>query len=361
MKREIQVNLNNSQQIQGYQVIADLYHAVFTGMVLTTVTRRSAREAAEMVFRVFRRQHLDKFLPGLEKLGLTDKPHAVAAAQYHYLSNHIGGVNVAYHYESERKAWIRYKPPRWAWAGTAICGIPGEVSQAMLRGWHAHNGVSLGNLRMGFVCTKQTMDGQAGLEGYYYEYDRVLEPAERLRFARGETAPEFERKSLPILDSASWSEERRLKASRNYAMDYLRTMLPEMVDYFGPLDASYLIGVTGTLIGMQFYNQTATALSIADSNAEAFAHYFIKLAQAQGDQIEAHWDQGEVVLQQTTWRLMRGLSNLHPAVFDGWNALWKGALSVHNPALHWQVTQRMDLGGDCFEWRIGRQQFSNAF
>ena len=52
----------------------------------------------------FRRQHLEKFLPGLAKLGLSALPHAVACAQYHYLSNHLGGVRVEYMYESDRKA-----------------------------------------------------------------------------------------------------------------------------------------------------------------------------------------------------------------------------------------------------------------
>ena len=88
-----------------------------------------------------------------------------------------------YGYESDRKAWVRYPPPRWIWDGTAICGIPSEVSRAMMRGWHGHNGVLLVNPRLGFVCTMQTTDGQPGLEGYFYEYDHDLEPNERLRFA----------------------------------------------------------------------------------------------------------------------------------------------------------------------------------
>jgi len=41
----------------------------------------------------------------------------------------------------------------------------------MLRGWHANNGVALGNPKLGFVCTKQSVDGQDGLEGYYHEHD----------------------------------------------------------------------------------------------------------------------------------------------------------------------------------------------
>lgn len=52
-----------------------------TGLVVTLVTRRGEVDAAEFVFRHFRRQHLEKFLPGLAKLGLDGLPHAVACAQ----------------------------------------------------------------------------------------------------------------------------------------------------------------------------------------------------------------------------------------------------------------------------------------
>ena len=96
-----------------WRSVADLYHAYFTGLILTVVTRRGTVDAAEFVFRVFRRQQQERFLPGLEKLGLSHLPPAVAAAQYHYLSNWIGGVSVEYMVETDRKAWIRYPPPRW--------------------------------------------------------------------------------------------------------------------------------------------------------------------------------------------------------------------------------------------------------
>src|ERR1700735_1946931 len=174
-----------------WRSVADLYHAYFTGLILLVVTRRGTADAAEFVFRVFRRQQQERFLPGLKKLGIDHLPPAVAAAQYHYLSNWIGGVHVEYMYDNDRKAWIRYPPPRWAWKGTAICGIPGEVSRAMLRGWHANNGVALGNLRLGFVCTKQSVDGQDGLEGYYCEYDHALDVDQRLGLARLLDAPAF--------------------------------------------------------------------------------------------------------------------------------------------------------------------------
>jgi hypothetical protein len=179
-------------QHHAWRAVADWYHGFFPDLVLRTVVQRGAGDAAKLVFRTFRTQHLRRFLPGLEKLGLTGLPHAVAAAQYHYLSNRIGRVSVEYMPESGRKAWIRFPPPRWAWRGVVICGIATRVSEAMLRGWQAHNGVSVGNPRPGFVCTKMAVDGDAGLEGYFQEYDHDLAPEDRLRFARNEEAPPFD-------------------------------------------------------------------------------------------------------------------------------------------------------------------------
>src|SRR5258708_9016510 len=74
--------------------VADLYHAYFTGLILTVVTRRGTTEAAEFVFQVFRRQQQERFLPGLEKLGLSHLPPAVAPPPYHYFSNWIGRARV---------------------------------------------------------------------------------------------------------------------------------------------------------------------------------------------------------------------------------------------------------------------------
>jgi hypothetical protein len=238
------------------------------------------------VFRVFRRQQQERFLPGLTKLGLSHLPPAVAAAQYHYLSNWIGGVHVEYMYETDRKAWIRYPPPRWIWKGTAICGVPGEVSRAMLRGWHANNGAALGNLKLGFVCTKQSVDGQDGLEGYYCEYDSELEPDQRLVFARHLEAPLFDPAAAPALPVASWPKPRLEKAYRNYAMEYVKTAAPVMVQLFGPEDAGYLLHLTGKLIGMQYFDETAQVLAARRGAAKDFTGFQRALLDAQDDAAE---------------------------------------------------------------------------
>jgi len=108
---------DDNTALAGYKAVALIYNALMTGLVLTLVTRKGGGEAARFVKAHFRRQHLEKFLPGLKKLGLDALPDAVACAQYHYFSNALGGVKTEYMYESDRKAWVRYPPPRWIWQG----------------------------------------------------------------------------------------------------------------------------------------------------------------------------------------------------------------------------------------------------
>ncbi len=338
-------------QWRQWRSVADLYHAFFTGLILTVVTRRGTADAAEFVFRVFRRQQQERFLPGLEKLGLSHLPPAVAAAQYHYLSNWIGGVHVEYMYETDRKAWVRYPPPRWIWRGTAICGVPGEVSRAMLRGWHANNGVALDDLRLGFVCTKQSVDGQDGLEGYYYEYDHPLEIDQRLVFARHLEAPLFEAATAPALPVASWPKPRLEKAYRNYAMEYVRTAASVMVQSFGPEDSRYLLHLTGKLIGMQYFDEIAQNFGAGRGGASQFVDFLRILFAAQDDVAEVSESGGAFEIRQQSWKLMDDLGDYHPAstsvlegMFEGLAAGCGRHIGVHlkpsvggRPPLVWSI------------------------
>jgi hypothetical protein len=336
--------------VSQWRAVADLHHAYFTGLIISVVTRRSAADAAEFVFRVFRRQHHERFLPGLAKLGLTGLPPAVAAAQYHYLSNWIGGVNVEYMRETDRKAWIRYPPPRWIWSGTAICAIPGEVSRAMLRGWHAHNGVSLGNPRLGFVCTKQTVDGQDGLEGYYCEYDHDLDPDQRLVFARHLEAPDFDPAKAPVLPADTWPAERLARAYRDYAMEYVRTALPIMVNLFGPDEGGHLLHITGRLIGMQYGPQIAAALDVqTGQGAPGSAHLLRTFFLAEGDEVVS---KSEVEFDQVQWRLMRDVADFHPACRKALIGLVEGMLAAYGRHLTIEATPGDAPGATGGNWKV---------
>ncbi len=338
---------DTEQTIRGYRAVENLYHRYLTGLILRTIVMRGTADAANLVFRLFRRQQLEKFLPGIEKLGLSDLPDAVKCAQYHYLSNAIGSVKVEYVYESDRKAWVRYPPPRWIWDGTAIAAIPTDVSRAMLQAWHGNNWALLQNPRLGFVCTKQTVDGQPGLESYFIEHDRELSPEERFRFAPHEEAPDVDPANQPRLGD-DWPEERVRRALRNYAMEYVRNILPEMVALFGPDEAQNLGRATAKLIGMHYYHETAELLGIQDNSPESFAQFMALFGQSEGGNTTADGSR----VSQAAWRLMRDLPDGHEACFDTWNGLWEGALAAHNRRLRLRVTARADQGDPHWEWQI---------
>lgn len=335
--------------------VEGLYHSLLTGTLLAAVGRCGAEPAEELVFRIFRSQQEAMFLPGLAKLGLDGLPHAVACAQYHYLSNAMGGVKVAYAYASDRKAWVRYPPPRWIWAGTAACAVPGRVSAAMMRAWHANNGVLLGNPRLGFVCVGQTVEGHAGLEGYYLEHDRRLEPHERLRFVPDEPPPAYDPAAMPRPPAADWPPERLRKAMRNYAMAYVRTMLPLLPGALGPRRGPAMGALAARIVGMQGFDEAAALLAVPDDSPGAFADFLAALLAAQGEAVERGTTGGVPTVRMAGWRLFAGAAAAPagvPACFRVWNALWEGALAVHNRRLRLAVTRPPPTADDAVEWRV---------
>lgn len=336
-----------------WRAVAELYHAYFTGIILFAVSRLGPRKAEELVFEIFCRQRRERFLSGLKKLGIDHLPPAVAAAQYHYLSNHIGGVPVEFMPETDRKSWIRYAAPRWIWAGTALCGIPPEVSRAMLLGWHAQNGVMLNNPRLGFVCTKQTVDGQSALEGYYLEYDRDLAPHERLRFARHEDAPDFDPAKAPKLPTEAWPPERLAKAHRNYAMEYVRSAFSTALALWGPDEASSRLRLAGKMIGMQFYHSTARGIGEDfGKSALGFGKFLESIALAHGDNAKVAETGGEVEVRQFGWAFREGVAEWDAGLDLAWNGLFEGAMQAHNHRVTLNFAHLEVNGGHELRWKI---------
>jgi hypothetical protein len=345
----------------GWRAVATLYNALLTAMVVALVARRGVAPAREYVFQHFRRQHLEKFLPGLKKLGLEGLPQPVACALYHYHSNALGGVLTEVVRESDQKAWVRYPPPRWMWRGAAIAAIPHEVSAAMLQGWHGHNGVSLGNPRLGFVCTGMTVDGMPGLEGYYLEYDRVLAPEERVRFVYGEeTMPCFDPATAPRLDPTQWPAERLQRAHRSYAMEYLRTLLPTLQAVLGPAAARTELERVARLIGLQYHAELAAALGFATNrsagdraSALEYAHWLAAMLRAHGETVAVLDEADAPRVQLAGWRLAGDLSLTDPlGAFDAWNALWAGGCAAHDRFLQLETQRALQGGRWRIEWRV---------
>ncbi len=324
-----------------WTALGELYHRYLTGLILGMVTRLGTAPTAEVVFRTFRNQHLAAFVPGLHKLGLAGEPDAVACAKYHVLSNALGGVRVEWIPESDNKSWVCYLPPRWIFDGTAVCGVPTDVSRAMLRGWHGHNGVSLGNPRLGFVATSQTTDAQPGLIGYYVEESEPLAPEDRVRFRPGERPP-GPAHPLPVPD---WDPVRLAKIERNYAMNYIRSILPAMTEAVGPGDTRSVATTVGHQIGLQYHQQVMDTIG-ADG---PFEQRFARLLAGHGRPCQIDITGPHPRVSINDWRLADPTA-VHPVVFETWNSLWEGLAAMEDK--HLVVLNRLDLGDACFEWEI---------
>ncbi len=164
------------------ETIARLWALEYAALQLTLLRERGEPALTEFKYRILHMHQRAHFLDGLAKLGIArDLPPAVIAARYHYLSNQVGGLGMEYVEESPRTVWIRYLAPSWGFPGAGLFAVPSRSARAVFAGWHAHNGVSLGCPRLGFVLTKCYQDGEPYDEGFFHEYDHDLAPDERLQ------------------------------------------------------------------------------------------------------------------------------------------------------------------------------------
>ncbi len=306
---------------------AHIHHAYLLGLQLMISTNHDNEIVKAWMFKLFRRQHLDKFLSSFEKLGLSDLPHAVACAKYHVLSNNLGGVGVEYMYESDQKAWVRFRYPRWMYHGPTICGVPIGVSRGFLEGWYAHNGVSLNNPRLGYVCVSEDMTGEFGLCGYFKEYDHDLEDHERLQFAKGEIPPPFDPAEQPQVPQDEWDEARLEKANRNYAMNYIRNGISELIQVIGKDRTLELAKKAATLIGLQYFAETSEMVGAKDGSLEDGADYLCKMFQGMGDQVSMVRSGEQIEIKQQGLRILRDLPESEATIlFDCWAAIWIGTM-----------------------------------
>ena len=342
------------QERQAIEAQAHLHHQYFLGLQLMVAVEQGRDVVGDWMYRLFRRQHEEKFLSSFDKLGLSNLPHAVACAQYHVLSNGVGGVRVEYMEESDRKAWVRFRYPRWMYDGPAICGIPLEASRGFLNGWYAQNGVSLKNPRLGYVCVSEDLTGQFGLCGYFQEYDHDLEPEERLQFAPNEVPPPFDPEKQPSPPDEHWGEERLAKAARNYAMEYCRNGLRELAHVIGPEEAIDTGKRAARLTGLQQYRYIADKIGAADGDLWDAAHFLSLALSGMGDHaIFTMSHDGQLAhMEHSGLRIVRDIEGEdRHTVLSCWLEMWRGAINAHRifmdvsihatqDALTWTLTYR---------------------
>ncbi|HNT89612.1 MAG TPA: hypothetical protein PKL84_17250, partial [Candidatus Hydrogenedentes bacterium] len=253
--------------------------------------------------------------------------------------------------ESDTKAWVRFRYPRWMYAGAAICGVPVEASRGFLRGWYAQNGVSLGNPRLGFVCVSEDMTGQYGLCGYFMEYDRDLSEEERLVFAPDERPPPYDPAQQPAPPDAEWSAERLAKANRNYAVEYIRNGVRELVNVLGEVRALALARRAARLTGLQHYRAMADAVCAVDGAVPEAALFLAAMLEGMDDAARAESIDGASIwrVRQEGLRIVRGIAGAERAhLLSCWIELWRGAIASHRAFMTLDVAEE----GDTLVWTI---------
>ncbi|KAI9024143.1 hypothetical protein DFJ74DRAFT_705863 [Hyaloraphidium curvatum] len=250
--------------------------------------------------------------------------------------------------------------------GTAVAGIPTHVSRGILEGWYRQNGITLGNPRLGFVCVSQTMDGglaAAGLAGYFWERDAPIRDDERLLFRPEEDGdmPPFDREKAPKLEQASWPAERLARAARNYAVEYVRNLLPVLAQMVGQHEAASLGNLSARLVGMSYHDAVCDILSTerggdAKAGPAGCAWLVLQFVRGCGDdatmRVEGGGAEEVAFISMTTWRMVRGLGAVSTSVFDGWKGLIEGLVAIHDRFVRFEVVKRLDEGDSEFLYRF---------
>jgi hypothetical protein len=135
-------------------------------------------------------------------------------------------------------------------------------------------------------------------------------------------------------------------------MEYVRTAAPVMVQLFGPEDASYLLHLTGKLIGMQYFDEIARGLSANRGGAREFATFLCALFEAQDDAVGIEESGGSFEIRQQSWKLFADLGDYHPACAGVLQGMFEGLAA--GCGRHIPVTMRPAAGGTPpFVWSVG--------
>jgi hypothetical protein len=262
------------------------------------------------------------FVPGLEKLGIANgESDAVKSALYHSLSNALGGLRMRHSIESPRKAWIFYYPET---LGTGIGLYPDEYMLAVFRGWHVHNGQSLGNERLVFVVTHLLSRGDPFDGGYFLDTDDPSPAAERLRVQFGEPAPPQDARVAPEVDDAEWPIERQLKARRNFAVEWAWDGIASAVEHFGPEALSSVRHACETVV---FSHLAYFAHATPEGTVSTAAGYFAAVHQICGWKVDPVARNGEATvaldrdpIRDAVESLPTGsAADIYRAVTQGWS------------------------------------------
>ncbi len=302
------------------------------------------------------RRHQEKyFRDGLAKVGLeTGQSDVIRCAKYHYFSNTLGGLPMHYVEESPDKVWIRYLAPYWMGdgptqpaAGAAALGA--AFGRAPYLGWHANNGSYLGNDRLIFVQTQSLADGDPWDGGYFTLRDPAS-PDRRTYLRRtGERGPRPDPEHTPQLPHATWPQERRSRALRNYAVGFTASRYATLADLVGITEAARVVEqawvITLAQRGQGLRDDFAVGGAVGAAGVGALLASF---ALVTGDTVEMGSGGGATTVDRTDVKLWRHenvpIPEIDAAIGRAWTRVLGGSTAT--------VACRLAILPDGYRWEL---------
>ncbi|HEY9471236.1 MAG TPA: hypothetical protein VIQ76_16645 [Propionibacteriaceae bacterium] len=298
------------------ELASSLWFALDSAHRFIILQRWGLDKVCELEFTFLRKHQETHFLEGLKKLGLEDEPDHEKAAKYHVLSNVLGGLDMGYRSDDQGRAWVFYFPPSAFGAsplhpGPGICAVPSDTFLAGLRGWHANNGVLLGNDRLRFTITQLMSEGGPYDAGFFDVAESPLSEDGRLRVSLG-LGEEVLPGPIPDLGPATWPQARKDKALQKYCAQYAIGGLAQIAEFTDLQEAAIIIEQSVASVFSSWARQLMHEFALYDDNPVLqMARLFQTCHEFIGDDFETLGTGSEVVLLHKNTRLS-------VPEYDGW-------------------------------------------
>lgn len=277
--------------IRKYSVLASgLWGKTFSGLTATAFAQRGEQFVNDLWYAVLTSHQDVKYNEGLRKLGIHEDPPAVAAAKYHYFTNIIGGLEMEYVEETEKKVWIRYLAPMWTYAGTALLAMPASVRRTIFSAWHPRNGELMGAPQLGYVGTKFVMETEPYDEGYFIEHDAPLPPDRVMQFEAARHTPEFDPAVAPVLDPDLWPEARILKARPKFSSGYAQSTVDCLYHRLGEHRTHQIVATTMRGTAIQFLPDLMQKAGVQGSSLATVTDFLTEVLRASRRSFEVSGD-----------------------------------------------------------------------
>lgn len=344
-----------------YELVMDLGWGSLTAVTsapIRTVGNEGLEDYTERLLRTHQKYY---FIEGLRRLGLDSEPSDVRkAAKFHYLSNMVGGLEMGYAEESPDKVWVFYMSPSpLCNYGAGVAAFREEYWVSTIKGWHSHNGESLGNTGLAVVLTHSLFRGDPYDGLYFIDTHRTLKPEERYRVSWDETPPEHI--TLGNLDTEGWPLERRVKGLRNYVLGYIGGTIFHLTQTFGVQNAAAMVGHAYKTLLFQRIATLRDGLDIQPTEPFPAALMLKRFQQSLFEEIELVNQGDRVVVTQQTSRIQgvpeyreEGAPPFPPEIEDAITGAWVSLAKHVDPTVTMRQVASLAKGDGRIEWVFER-------